>query len=181
MAIVEQIKKDGSKVHQYQQPDDEVLYEELALLLDSLEIYVKKQPDLLFQNIVVDTTALAELFVRIDKRKDYFIIFHDDTEINEIKEAALTAYWILKFKPFSIKSDNPVLLRKYSQINEAFAVFVLYSTIKEETKRIAGMDFSISKEYNQKIMYAFKYWDISKEALMLIAESLCEAMYSKKV
>lgn len=181
MAIIECVKEDGKKVHKYKSLNDDILYEKVALLLDSLEIYVSKQDDLKFEDIVVDVPAVAELFVRLDKRKDYFIIFHDETEMNEVKEAALLAYWILKFKPFNIKSDDLVLCRKYSQINEAFAVFVLYSTIKEETKRIADMDFSISKEYNQKIMYAFKFWDISKEALMLIAESLCEAMrYRKK-
>ena len=180
MAIKEYVKADGRKIYKYEQPGDEVLYERVALLLDSLEIYVNKHDDLKLEDIGVDTPAIAEIFVRVDKRKDYFIIFHDDTDMNEVKEAALMAYWILKFKPFSIKSDDMVLCRKYSQINEAFAVFVLYSTIKEETKRIGGMDFLISREYNQKIMYAFKFWDISKEALMLIAESLCEAMYSRK-
>ena len=180
MAIIEHQKEDGRKIHKYKQPDDEVLYEKVALLLDSLEIYVNKHGDLRLENIAVDAPALAEMFVRVDKRKDYFIIFHDDTEMNEIKESALMVYWLLKFKPFSIKSKDIELCRKYSQINEAFAVFILYSTIKEETKRINGMNFSISKEYNQKIMYAFKFWDISKEALMLIAESLCEAMYSRK-
>ena len=181
MALIEYETVNGRKIHKYEQPSDEILYDKVSLLLDSLELYVNKHDDLNFENnIVVDAPAVAEIFVRVDKRKDYFIIFHDDTDMNEIKEAALMAYWILKFKPFSVKSEDIVVRRKYSQINEAFAVFILYSTIKEETKRIEGMEFLISKEFNQKIMYAFKFWDISKEALMLIAESLCEAMHYRK-
>lgn len=47
-----------------------------------------------------------EVFIRIDKRRDYFIIFHDETYINEIREASLLAYWLIKFKPFNIVSDK---------------------------------------------------------------------------
>lgn len=181
MAIIETTdKKTGKKIYKYQQPEWKILYEKLAILLDSFGSYVNAHNDLTLDDIKVDEPMLAELLVRIDKRKDYFIIFHDDTEMNEIKEAALVAYWLLKFKPFSIKESRSELHIKYGQINEAFAVFVLYSAIKEETKRVPKMKFSISKEYNKKIMYGFKFWDISKEALMLISESLCEAMYMRK-
>ena len=106
MALIEYETVDGRKIHKYEQPSDEILYDKVSLLLDSLELYVNKHDDLNFENnIVVDAPAVAEIFVRVDKRKDYFIIFHDDTDMNEIKEAALMAYWILKFKPFSVKSE----------------------------------------------------------------------------
>ena len=181
MSIIETTdKKTGEKIYKYQEPEWKILYEKLASLLDSFGSYVKAHNDLSLDDVKIDEPMLAELLVRIDKRKDYFIIFHDDTEMNEIKEAALMAYWLLKFKPFSIKESRSELHIKYGKINEAFAVFVLYSAIREETENVPNMKFSISKEYNKKIMYGFKYWDISKEALMLIAESLCEAMYKKK-
>ena len=178
MAIIEiEDEKTKKKIYKYQQPECDVLYEKTAKLLDSLDRLISTADDLTIDAIEVDRPILAELLVRIDKRRDYFIIFHDDTEMNEIKEAALVAYWLLKFKPFSIKRDRCDLYTKYGQINEFFAVFVLYSAIKEKANRTCKMKFSISKEYNKKIMYGFKYWDISKEALMLISESLCEAMY----
>lgn len=181
MAIIETIdEKTGKKIYKYQQPEWKILYEMLAKLLDSFGSYVNAHNDLKLDDFEIDEPMLAELLVRIDKRKDYFIIFHDDTEMNEIKEAALVAYWLIKFKPFSVKECRSELHIKYGQINESFAVFVLYSAIKEKTKCVPNMNFSISKEYNKKIMYGFKYWDISKEALMLIAESLCEAMYMRR-
>lgn len=180
MAIVETTDKSGKKVYKYKQPEWEELYDKLAEFLDSFGLYVDVHRDLKIDDIDVDKPLLAELLVRIDKRKDYFIIFHDDTDMNEIKEAALFAYWLLKFKPFSIKDKNSNLYMKYAQINEAFAVFVLYSTLKEAASRLSNMEFSISKEYNRKIMYAFKFWDVSKEALMLIAESLFEAMHTRE-
>ena len=182
MAIVEsEDKKTGKKIYKYQQPDWENLYKKLANFLDTFGSYVNAQNDLKIEDIIINRPLLTELLVRIDKRKDYFVIFHDDTEMNEIKESALTAYWILKFKPFSIKDNIPELRMKYERINEAFAVFVIYSAIKEKSKYVQDMNFSISKEYNKKIMYGFKFWDISKEALMLISESLCEAMYMGKI
>lgn len=173
-------EKTGKKVYKYRQPEWKILYDKLALLLDSFGEYVNAHKDLTLEDVNVDEPMLTEILVRIDKRKDYFIIFHDDTEMNEIKEAALVAYWLLKFKPFSIKESRSNLHIKYGQINEAFATFVLYSAIKEETKRVPNMKFGISKEFNKKIMYGFKFWDISKEALMLISESLSEAMIKKE-
>lgn len=180
MAIVEENKESGEKIYKYQPPEWKMLYERVSLVLEALGLYVSVQPDLNINDILVNDSLLAEALVRIDKRKDYFMIFHDDTRMNEIKEAGLLAYWLLKFRPFSIKTENEELHRKYEKINEAFACFVIYSAIKEECNRTNNMKFSISKDYNRKVMYAFKYWDLSKEALMLVCESLCEAMYTRK-
>lgn len=168
--------KNGDIIYKYNAPEWEVLYDKLAELLDSFSLFVQEQDGLSLADIMVDKVLLTELLIRIDKRKDYFIIFHDTTYINEIKEAGLTAYWLTKMKPFRVKDANGDLHKKYRHVNEAFAVFVLYSIIKEEASRKENMNFSISKEYNKKIMYAFKFWDLSKESLMLIAESLCESM-----
>ena len=177
MAIIQTKDKGGKTVHKYQQPDWEILYEEVAKLLDSFEAYISVHEDIQMSDIDVNEPILGEILTRVDKRKDYFVIFHDETDMNEIKEAALLAYWILKFKPFSIKESRSELHVTYELINEAFAVFILYSAIKEESRRCSKMEFGVTETYNKKIMYGFRYWDISKEALMLVAESLCEAMH----
>ena len=180
MSICKKINSNGEETYQYAQPDSDTLYDCVQSLLGTFKMYVGKQDGLTYDDIRCNQPALAEVFVRVDKRKDYFLIYHDETYMNEIKEAALISYWILKFKPFEVVSPDPFLRQKFSQINEAFSVFIIYSSIKEFTKRVNGAKFKISKEYNEKIMYAFKFWDISKEALMLIAESLCESMYTKE-
>lgn len=181
MAIVKKTKENGEAVYKYKEPADNILYERVASLLDTFGVYVEKQSNLELEDIDYDFALLAEALIRIDKRKDYFVIFHDETDMNEVKEAALLAYWIIKFKPFRIKNGDIEIHKKYRQINEAFAVFILYSVIKEEAERTQNMNFNISKEYNQKIMYAFKFWDLSKESIMLVAESLCEAMHNNGV
>lgn len=97
--------------------------------------------------------------------------------MNEIKETALLVYWLLKFKPFRIKDSNVLMHKKYRHINEAFSLFLIYSVLKQESVCHENVVFHISKEYNDKMMYAFRHWDISKEALMLVLESLCEGMH----
>ena len=177
MAIVECVREDGSKCYKYTGPQSNKLYETLSIVLDALECYVNKTGDLNFADIEVDPILLTESFVRIDKRKDYFIIFHDDTDMNEIKETALLIYWLLKFRPFKVKEANILMHKKYRHINEAFSLFLIYSVLKQESVCHKNVIFHISKEYNDKLMYAFRYWDISKEALMLVLESLCEGMH----
>lgn len=178
MAIVQTKDKHGKNIYKYQQPEWKELYNKLEELLETFGKFIQAHVDLVLNDIAVNTPLLAEVLVRVDKRKDYFVIYHDDTEMNEIKEAALLAYWLIKFKPFSVK--NPDLSIKYASINERFALFVVYSTIKERTRRVSKMKFRVSKDYTRKISYALKYWDLSKESLMLISETLCEAMYTGK-
>lgn len=177
MAIVEHIRDDKSKCYKYCGPTSDRLYELLSIVLEALKQYVNKTGDLQLSDIAVDPILLTESFVRIDKRKDYFVIFHDDTDMNEIKETALLVYWLVKFKPFRIKDENVLMHKKYRHINEAFSLFLIYSILKQESECHEDVVFHISKEYNDKMMYAFRYWDISKEAVMLVLESLCEGMH----
>lgn len=188
MAIVEARDKNGNIIkdensmiiYKYQRPHIDNLWLKIVDVIDSFEKYVNETGDLCFEkDIEIDQILLGEILVRIDKRKDYFIIFHDATYMNEVKEAGLLAYWLLKLKPFKVKTDNDDLFKKHRHINEKFAVFVLYSVLKEEAKRNENMEFYISDKYTKKILYAFKFWDLSKESLMLIAETLCESMTNK--
>ena len=129
--------------------------------------------------ICVDKRLVNEIFIRIDKRKDYFVIFHDETYINEIREAALLAYWIIKFKPFNIAADK--LSDFKVNINCGFAEYIILDAVNECYKRKTGKEITLNREYIQKLAYALKHWDISKEALMLVAETLCEhVMYDVK-
>lgn len=162
--------------YKYAPPDSPLLYKKLTQLLECFKLFLSAYDDLDYNDVTPDNKVLSELLVRVDKRKDYFVIFHEDTIMNELKESALIAYWIIKFKPFSIKDDYNFLNDNYRYLNEGFAIFLLYSAIKEESKRFPNISFKISNNYTSKLMYAFKYWDISKEAMILVAESLFESM-----
>lgn len=152
---------------------DENAYDYFVMLSGLLDKYLSIH-NLTQNDIIINKNALGKLIGRVDKRKQYFIIFHDETYINEIKEMALFAYWIIKFSPFTIKFDKNDGSLQGFRINEGFAAFIIFGTVKEVCKRSKKKRLNISKEYCEKLMYALKYWDLSKEALILVAETLNE-------
>lgn len=128
-------------------------------------------------DVIIQRALLPRVSLRVDKRKSYFLVFHDRTRINEVKEAALTSYWILKMKPFMVKTDNVEMAHKHSFINEGFAAFYLFSSLTQCAKEKGHKATQMSDHLMHELMYAFKYWDLSKEAIILIAETLGEAFY----
>ena len=180
MAIAEK-EIDGKKHILYQQPSDDEIYACFSNLAETLKRYVELIPEIDFPvDIELNEMLIGEAVVRIDKRRDYFAIFHDKTEINEIKEAALWAYWVLKFKPIRVKQDTLKQLAVEDQarlvhINESFAFFLIFSAVKAVAKK-RKVEFKVHQRYIEKINYAFRYWHLNKSALMLIAESLCAHM-----
>lgn len=171
--IVEKLNEDGTKVYKYQEPyrkEKFTYFQELSeIFYDYLESLNMDR-----DRVILDYKLVNEIFIRIDKRKDYFIIYHDETHVNEVREAALLAYWVLKFKPFLIKAKEQEDYNK--DINCGFAVFVVLSAVTECLKRKFGekTELHLSETYIEKMKYAFKFWDISKEAMMFIAETLNE-------
>ena len=176
--ICEVQKEDGTKVYKYKEPSIEKQFEDFVKLSDIFDDYLESQA-ITRDKICIDKRLINEIFIRVDKRRDYFIIFHDETYINEIRETALIAYWVLKFKPFNIASNDAVDFK--ININCGFAAYLVLDVVNEVHRRKTGKNISLSETYVQKLLYAFKYWDISKEAMMLIAETLCEhVMYDIK-
>lgn len=76
-------------------------------------------------------------------------------------------FWILKLAPFvDAKSpDNP--------INIKFALFLLLRMVRNCRHR-CGKPPVTSSHYIKNLAYSFKYRDLSKEAIMSIAESLLD-------
>lgn len=179
---IEEIRiDDETKSYQYVKPAREILWRRFSSLMDRLESWVSLLPDLNFEkNISVNGRAWGEMIIRVDKRSDYFLIFHEQTHISEIKKVALYVYWILKFRPICVINVNVETASKYSCINETFAMYILYSVLREEASRKKTI-FAPSAEYTRRLAYAFKFWDISKEAFILIAETLAESMLNKTV
>lgn len=161
----------GQMVYKYKVLEPEKQYKLFVALSKIFDEYIESQ-EISKEKICIDKRLISEIFVRVDKRKDYFIIFHDETYMNEIREAALLAYWIIKFKPFNISSNEAVDFKV--NINCGFAAYVIFSAVTEYCARIADIKVEFSSEYINKLLYALKFWDLSKEAIMLVAETLCE-------
>lgn len=171
MSIEERKNAKGEKVYRYVPLKQEIVFEKYERLKGMLKDYLETI-EISEDDVCVNEYLVCHLLIRVDKRKEYFIIYHDETYINEIKETALLAYWIIRFKPFTLVELNGNDSKEKLRINEGFAAFLILGAIKGVKKK----DFKISKEHQKKLMYALKYWDISKEAMMLIAETLFESM-----
>lgn len=177
--IVEDLSIDGKKSYRYQPPSKE---EKLHYFLNFVCIFEEyaEAAGIDMDSIEFDFKLMNEVNIRVDKRKDYYMIFHE-TSLNEVREAALTAFWILKFKPFLI--TNPSGEHCELNVNCGFAAYVILSAAREYIARKydGNMTFSIEdEEYLKRFRYSLKYWDLSKEALMMLAETLCEKTVHKE-
>jgi len=115
--------------------------------------------------ISVDYDIMADIITRVEKRRVYFYIYHNGLQMGELNEGALYCFWILKLVPFKHpKISNSTLNTK---IACTFFVNLLYYVAKSTGKHI-----NINKLLMNNLLYAFKYRDLSKEAIMALAESL---------
>jgi hypothetical protein len=108
--------------------------------------------------------VLFDIVERVEKRRVYFRIFHNIV-MSERNETSLYCFWILKLAPF-FDSENPD-----RHINVTFALFLFLRMI-QSVKRGAGNHTSVNHKSVQNLYYAFLYRDISKEAIMLAADTL---------
>jgi hypothetical protein len=108
--------------------------------------------------------VLIDIVERVEKRRVYFRVFHNIV-MSERNEISLYCFWILKLAPFF----NPQDPNDY--VNVRFASF-LFLRMVSRVGRKAQSRKSISREYVQNLYYAFLYQDISKEAIMLAADTL---------
>ena len=168
--MIATVSLDGGGVkYEYQAPSIE---KKMTYFKNLVSVFVDfaKTVNLNMEDVDFDFKLINEVNIRVDKRKDYYIIFHDTT-LNEVREAALTAFWIIKFKPFLITKHEED--QRELNVNCGFAAYVILSAVREFICRKYGGDktFEIKDE---------AYWDLSKESMMMIAETLCENTVHKK-
>lgn len=176
--IVEKEKLSEKAEYMYQPPKTDELRRLFNELMKDFKSYLESN-GLCNEKYEVNIKLINEINVRVDKRKDYYRIFHDK-KLSEVRYAALQSYWILKFKPFLILSEKGSTYN--FNINCGFAVYILLGGVSEYIEREyhGKKVLNIDEKYLTKIKYAFKYWDLSKEAIMLIAETLCRSVKDKE-
>jgi hypothetical protein len=108
---------------------------------------------------------LIDIIRRVEKRRVYFHIFHPETKgMSELNELALYCFWILKLAPFSVE-DEPD-----SGINTTAAWFLFMDVVYRLAQQ-NGTTLHINEDAARNLCYAFRYRDLSKEAIMALAES----------
>ena len=113
--------------------------------------------------------TLIDVIVRVDKRKAYYYCFHN-MEINECKEAALYAYWIIKLRPFSITDKKYRNKFDACIINESFAIFLI-GLVLENTGRIK-MTENMKNSYCNFLEYSFRFRSFSIDSFIVLIESI---------
>ena len=117
---------------------------------------------------------LLNVFIRIDERADYYQYFHSKNEIMHMsteKEVALAAYWIVKYKPFRLKSiskEEDFYYNYKCTINEVIAAMLIISYLCEKIPKLK--DYYTENKINT-LVYDLLNRDISKEALIMYVES----------
>jgi len=116
-------------------------------------------------DLQVSEDCVIEIIERVEKRRIYFHIFHNGMKLGELNEFALYCYWILKLTPFRCQSIQN------NELNAKIALKLFLNavrTIAIERKS----HVNLKTEIIQELYYSFRYRDLSKEAIMNLAESL---------
>ena len=178
----------------YKAPNDEAGLQDANKLKNLIEKFITHSPDYGNGTTVefsVSYVAILNIFRRIDKREEYFRFFHK-IEMSEKKYAALLAYWIIKFRP--IRITEPRFVDDYiaEEVNERFAVFMIYSivfelkeysvddlnTLFEKMEHAEELAEYKQYSYQSKLIYAFRYRAVSLDAMLTIVEGLTDDSFA---
>jgi hypothetical protein len=106
-----------------------------------------------------------DIFERIEKRRIYFHIFYNGCQMGELNEGALLCFWILKLTPFTSSKIATSVLNAKIAVSIFFNMLFYVAELKK--KRVNS-----TEQIMNDLFYAFCYRDLSKEAIMAIAESI---------
>lgn len=127
-------------------------------------------------DLYVNEKSVLSIIAKVAQRSKYFQYFHG-LNMSEFKEVSLICFWYIKLKPICIANDSNSKRQslEYEAINEKLALYYLLSTYRsmlgKQNLPTTVLD-NLPKEYIREILYSFEYRDISKEALILLVESI---------
>jgi hypothetical protein len=125
----------------------------------------------------ISNFTLIDIIVRVDKRKAYYQYFHN-MEINECKEVALYAYWILKLRPFTITDPKYSTMTDACHINELFVIYFI-GLVLENTGRIK-QTVAIKDSYSRFLEYSFRFRSFSIDSFLVLVESISTETLEKE-
>ncbi len=120
----------------------------------------------------VNPTLMRKVVERVYMRKAYYNVFHSDMKISEYKHCALTAYWIVKLKPFWIDvdsmDDNNIEICSY--INEHIALGLLFGILSEFNEDSLKIGENLLSQYVEEMLYSVKFRDLNKESFIMLLD-----------
>lgn len=151
---------------------DKELADGVNLLQESFALFASiEDPILTDKEVDINSRNLAEVVCRVFKRMEYYRYFHNIDNVSELKRTALHAFWLIKLKPFTVlRNDSPLRVSP----NEKFALNLILAQI-QYLLSLRGSDFEMPEQcFIQDTLYAFKYRDLTKEALILFVDGLAK-------
>jgi len=126
---------------------------------------IKRSPKCLFPaDLQCNRVVICEIINKVQMRKVYFRVYYG-CDMSEINEVALYCFWIIKFVPFYAQKQSTI------ELNVKIAMYIFLKTLNYcATKQ--GNKLDVNEKMLKDIYYSFKNRDLSKEAIMLIAETL---------
>lgn len=142
------------------------------LLCLSWERFVQlNDAELTEHDIFINEYSLIEVVERVSKRKYYYKVFHGIEHLSEFKEVALLCFWICKLKPFVVLNPESKLCASPNELFSIYLVTCLLASCKDKATNFHYPDNVTVKN----IIYALKYQDLTKEALIHYMECLALA------
>ena len=156
----------------YKRQDPADIFSELKMFSSEMKNFFDESSFPEDVEYYVSRRAMVDMIVRTDKRKAYYYFFHD-MRINECKVAALYAYWVLKYRPITLTDTRYESSHAALCVNEAFAIYIIYAVLR----RVHGYQqrYTGKNSYYDKLMYSFRFRNLSIDAMILLVESISEA------
>lgn len=160
---------DLEKIKKYEKLDLDALQLVIEKIVDLFNDFLLiNDPNLTESDIDINVNNLQETIERTNKRTYYYAVFHN-INISEIKQCAILCFWFVKLKPFTVLKENSELR---NDVNEVFSVFCLLALIKEIVKEQNRKYIKLDDNCIKDMVYAFKYQDITKEAMIIYFEAI---------
>jgi hypothetical protein len=118
-------------------------------------------------NVKYSKGRLRFVIDMVEKRRLYFHAFHGGMDMGELNEACLHCFWILKLYPFFDAAVPDIDVNRFFAL-ELFTNAITYTANKRSPKGQANFGPHVMDH----LLHAFRFRDLSKEAMMALAESL---------
>ena len=183
MPITHEYNEQDKKYEYFYKPRiDREVFEDYKILTAMFREFLRLN-NIGYASVNINIALIVEAFRRVDMRKEYFSTFLK-IKLCETRESALLAYWIIKLKPFAIKSTSMTVPKNIDfsrKINEEFAATLILSAARATAQDQEANNFKISEKYRNKLVYSLQYWDVSENIIMSIAEALLSTTEQKDI
>ena len=158
---------------------DREIQEQISCLLQQCKAFIKRlsAEDTVIVNERLLTHAVLDYYSDISRLKS----FHKINNINDMKDLAYRAYWILKRRPLQISVDNQendIL----TFINEKFIVSLIsaYFLTNDVAEPLIDDTLTVYQNFLNSFFYALKFRNIDAQAIELLILAFCAGRHIGK-